>query len=69
MKDKIIANRITIIVATLVIIFTVLCYLYPSSFGLGSLKQWDGSTDCNSPLFYPDPNDRRGLRPACGTSY
>ena len=72
MKDKITSNRATIIVTVLVLGFMILAleaYFFPVTMGLETSASTGRSFDCNSPLFYPDPNDRRGIRPACGTRY
>jgi hypothetical protein len=73
MKSRIAVSRSNIIAlivfAVISIALTVAAYFFPEAMGLQTRPFLSNSADCNSPLFYPDASDRRGVRPACGTSY
>ncbi len=73
MKYDFTANRTNIaivtVVASVLIGIAVAAYFFPHAMGGGFFRSSGVTVDCNSPLFFPDPSDRRGIRPACGTSY
>ena len=60
------ADRMTIIIfATIValVLFSGLAYFF------GASLFSTGNQECYAPSYYPDPSDRRGVRPACATTY